>query len=133
LLEELSLLEAPSPSPTAEASSPSLPKELSSLEALSPSLTAVALGPIVVASSLIVMASSPSSMASRLTIVVTSPSEMSPHPFRTTSPQPPFRPSTVVLKYASTCPFIRIEGSTISDLPLIGVLYWFLASLLMPS
>jgi len=39
-LEELSLLEVPSPSPTADASSPSLPEELSSLEAPSPSLTA---------------------------------------------------------------------------------------------
>jgi len=31
------------------------------------------------------------------------------------------------------CPFISTEGSTVSDLPPMGVLYRFLASPLMPS
>jgi len=66
-------------------------------------------------------------------VEVTSPSETSPRPFGATSPHPPFRPSAVVLKDASTCLFISIEGSTISDLPPMGVLYRFLASPLMLS
>ena len=168
-------LKAPSPSPTAEASHPSPPEELSSspfeaptpsptaaasspsptAEASSPSPPAVASGPIVVASSLTAVASSLTIVALSPTVVasspteVTSPSETSPRPFGATSPRPfgatslrpfgatsphpPFRPSAVVLKGASTCPFIRIERSTISDLPPMGVLYRFLASPLMPS
>jgi len=98
------------------------------------------------ASDLIIVASSPSFVALSLTIValspnvvtfnpteVTIPSKMSPRLFRVTSPHPPFRPSAVVLKDTSMCPFISIEGSTISDLPPMGVLYRFLASPLMPS
>jgi len=78
------------------------------------------------------MALSPTFVASSPT-EVTSPSETSPRPFGVKSPHPPFRPSAVVPKDASTCPFISIEGSTMSDLPPMRVLYRFLASLLMPS
>jgi len=71
------------------------------------------------ASSVTIVALSPTVVASSPT-EVTSPSETSPRLFRAMSPHPPFRPSAVVLKYASTCPFISIEGSTISDLPPMG-------------
>ena len=133
-------LEVPSPSPTAEASTPSPPEELSSspLGAPSPSPTAKASSPSpreeLSSSPLEAPNPSPTAEASSPSPPeVTSPSETSPRPFGVTSPHPPFRPSAVVLKDASTCLFISIEGSTISDLPPMGVLYRFLASPLMPS
>ena len=64
---------------------------------------------------------------------VESASESESPPFGATSPHPPFKPSAVELKDASTCPFISIEGLTISDLPPMGVLNRFLASPLMRS
>jgi len=118
-------LEAPSPSPTAEASSPSPPE--------APSLS----GTAKASSSSPPKASYPShnltAKAVGLSLSdVTSPSETSPRPFGATSPHLPFRPSAVVLKDAIRCPFISIEGSTISDSPPMGALYRFLASPLMP-
>jgi len=80
-------LEAPSRSPTAEASSPSTPVAPS----LSPTAEASSPSP-----SLTVEASSPTEVSSP--IEVTSPSETSPRPVGATSPHPPFRPSAVVLK-----------------------------------
>jgi len=89
--EELSSspLETPSPSPTDEASRPSPLEELSSspLEAPSLSPTAKASSP------------SPPEELSSSPLEVTSPSETSPLPFGATSPQPPFRPSAVVLNF----------------------------------